>query len=186
MISYRQSSLDKIYNSHWISSLNMLNLHRNEKTNKQTNKTKKTCYLKGGMIRWKEQILSLGSVQKYFGGRGLSSCKILASNLFDSLNKPQNFLSLSSDVAKPFELPLTSQKTFDPPCEIKKSFSFLGHNILGVISKQRFFNSALLRGSTLNCISLRALCISETGSCNLVNTFRCKLNKGHENKMSVL
>ena len=29
-------------------------------------------------------------------------------------------------------------------------------------------------------------CILETKSCNLVNTFRCKLNQGDENKMSVL
>ena len=30
------------------------------------------------------------------------------------------------------------------------------------------------------------LCILETESCNLVNTFRCKLNQGDENKISVL
>ena len=30
------------------------------------------------------------------------------------------------------------------------------------------------------------LCILETESCNLVNTFRCKFNKGDENKISVL
>ena len=29
-------------------------------------------------------------------------------------------------------------------------------------------------------------CILETESCNLVNTFRCKFNKGDENKISVL
>ena len=29
-------------------------------------------------------------------------------------------------------------------------------------------------------------CILETESCNLVNTFRCKFNKGEENKISVL
>ena len=29
-------------------------------------------------------------------------------------------------------------------------------------------------------------CILETESCNLVNTFRCKLNQGDENKISVL
>ena len=29
-------------------------------------------------------------------------------------------------------------------------------------------------------------CIFETESCNLVNTFRCKLNQGDENKISVL
>ena len=29
-------------------------------------------------------------------------------------------------------------------------------------------------------------CIPETKSCNLVNTFRCKLNQGDENKISVL
>ena len=29
-------------------------------------------------------------------------------------------------------------------------------------------------------------CILETESCNLVNTFRCKFNKGAENKISVL
>ena len=29
-------------------------------------------------------------------------------------------------------------------------------------------------------------CILETKSCNLVNTFRCKLNQGDENKISVL
>ena len=30
------------------------------------------------------------------------------------------------------------------------------------------------------------ICILETESCNLVNTFRCKLNQGDENKISVL
>ena len=29
-------------------------------------------------------------------------------------------------------------------------------------------------------------CILETESCNLVNSFRCKFNKGDENKISVL
>ena len=29
-------------------------------------------------------------------------------------------------------------------------------------------------------------CILETESCNLVNIFRCKVNKGDENKISVL
>ena len=33
---------------------------------------------------------------------------------------------------------------------------------------------------------LDKLCIFETESCNLVNTFRCKLNQGDENKISVL
>ena len=32
----------------------------------------------------------------------------------------------------------------------------------------------------------RKFCILETESCNLVNTFRCKFNKGAENKTSVL
>ena len=32
----------------------------------------------------------------------------------------------------------------------------------------------------------RKFCILETESCNLVNTFRCKFNKGAENKISVL
>ena len=33
---------------------------------------------------------------------------------------------------------------------------------------------------------LENFCILETGSCNLVNTFRCKFDKGDENKISVL
>ena len=40
----------------------------------------------------------------------------------------------------------------------------------------------------LNTVRTEAgkFCILETESCNLVNTFRCKFNKGDENKISVL
>ena len=37
-----------------------------------------------------------------------------------------------------------------------------------------------------NTVRARKFCILETESCNLVNTFRCKFNKGAENKISVL
>ena len=37
-----------------------------------------------------------------------------------------------------------------------------------------------------NTVRSWKICILETESCNLVNTFRCKFNKGDENKISVL
>ena len=45
-----------------------------------------------------------------------------------------------------------------------------------------------LRGMLLSQTRSEAgkFCILETDSCNLVNTFRCKFNKGDENKISVL
>ena len=51
-----------------------------------------------------------------------------------------------------------------------------------------YIHMVCLRGMLLPQTRSEAgkLCILETESCNLVNTFRCKFNKGDENKISVL
>ena len=47
----------------------------------------------------------LGSVQKYFGGRGLGNWKIVVKLFWPPLRKPQNFLT-----------PKQVEKLFEPPC----------------------------------------------------------------------
>ena len=69
-----------------------------------------------------------------------------------------------------------------PKCPIFMAF---------VTERPLFFAShthVCLRGMLLPQTRSEAgkFCILETESCNLVNTFRCKFNKGDENKISVL